>query len=175
MSAVSCPNLENGMTSLNSFLSVGELSTTWWRVFTEASEMFKATTQVVRHRTTRMAMAGPMPNARDRHEFSLMSREKVEAASESVQAMGSSFVNLSMALAMETGKQMWAASAATVALGSSRTPTQWLERQAALMKITTECPAHPLQLASSAAHLVQDGLAPIHGRATANAKRLGAL
>ncbi|WP_254067639.1 polyhydroxyalkanoate granule-associated phasin [Burkholderia sp. L27(2015)] len=154
---------------------VGELSTTWLRVLTDASEMFNATTQVVQHRTTRMAMAGPMPNARDRHEFSLMSREKIEAASESVRAMGSGFMSLGVTLAMETGKQMWAASVASVALGSSRTPAQWLERQAALVKIATECPAHPLKLASSAAHLVQDGLAPIHGRATANAKRLGAL
>lgn len=155
--------------------ALDELSTTWQCVIADVSEMLRAATQVIGLRTARMATAGLLPNARDRHEFSLMSREKVEAASESVQAMGSGFVNLGMELAMETSRHMWATSVAAIALGSSGTTAQWLERQVALVKIATEYPPHPLKLASSAAHLVQDRLAPIHDRATANAKRLGAL
>jgi hypothetical protein len=47
--------------------------------------------------------------------------------------------------------------------------------QAALLKIAADFPANPLQSARSTAHVVQESLAPIHGRATANAKRLGAI
>jgi hypothetical protein len=155
--------------------SLGELSINWWRVLMDAGEMFNATTQVVGHRSARMALAGPMPNERDRYEFRLMSREKVEAASESIEALRSGFLNLSLEFVMETDRQMWAASAAILALGSSHTAAQWHESQAVLLKIATEYPTHPLQLANSTARVMQEGLAPIHGRATANAERLGAI
>jgi len=162
------------MTSFASTHSYGDLSTIWLRVFADINEMFSASTQVVGHRTTRMAMAGPLPNSRDRTEFDLMHHEKVDAAKESVRAISSGLMNLSIELALETSRSIWAASSATLALGSSRTTAQWLERQMALLKIATTYPAQPLQLAHSTVHLVQDGLAPIHIRATANAKRLGA-
>ena len=155
--------------------SLGELSTNWLRLFTDTCEMLNATTQVVKVRTTRMAMAGPLPTERDRVEFSLMSREKSEAASESIQAMSSGFVSLGMALAMDTSKHIWATSDAASALASSQSATQWIECQAALLKIATASPADPLQLASSTARVVRESLAPIHERATANAKRLEAL
>jgi len=98
------------MTSATCSPSLGELSTNWLRLFTDTCEMLSATTQVVKVRTTRMAMAGPLPNERDRVEFSLMSREKSEAASKSIRAMGSGLVSLGMTLAMDTSKHIWAAS-----------------------------------------------------------------
>jgi len=162
------------MNSSASSHSYGELSAIWWHVFADASEMFSASTQVVGHRTARMAMAGPLPNSRDRTEFDLMQHEKVDAAKESARAISLGFLNLSTELILETNRSIWEASTAALALGSSRTATQWIERQAALLKIAATYPAQPLQLARSTAHLLQDGLAPIHIRATANAKRLGA-
>ncbi|WP_075360001.1 polyhydroxyalkanoate granule-associated phasin [Caballeronia sordidicola] len=155
--------------------ALGELSTNWLRLFAETCELLTATAQVVKVRTTRLVMAGPLPNERDRTEFSLMSREKSEAVTESIQAMGSGFVSLGMDLAMATSKHIWATSAAAGDLASSRSATQWLERQAALIKVAAASPANPLKLASSTTRLVQESLAPIHGRATANAKRLGVL
>jgi hypothetical protein len=163
------------MTSSAFSPSLGELSTNWLRLFTETCEMLNATTQVVKVRTARLAMAGPLPNERDRVEFSLMSREKTEAVTESIQAMGSGLVSLGMTLAMDTSKHIWATSAAAAALASSRSATQWLECQAALLKVAAASPANPLQLASYTTRVVQESLAPIHGRATANAERLGAL
>ncbi len=163
------------MTSSTFSPALGELSTNWLRLFAETCEMLTATTEVVKVRTTRLVMAGPLPNERDRTEFSLMSREKSEAANESLQAMGSGFIGLSMGLAMATSKHIWATSAAAADLASSRSAAQWLEHQAALVKVAAASPANPLQLASSATRVVQESLAPIHGRATANAKRLGAL
>jgi hypothetical protein len=155
--------------------SLDELSTNWLRIFTETCEMLNATSQVVKARMARLAMAGPLPNERDRIEFNLMGREKSEAAFESIEAMGSGFVSLGMALAMDTSKHIWATSTAASALASSQSAAQWFECQATLLKIATDSPSNPLQLASSTARLMQEGLAPIHGRATANAERLGAI
>ena len=163
------------MTSFAFCPPLHDLSTNWLRVFTEICEMLNATTKVVKVRTARMAMAGPLPNERDRVEFSLMGLEKSEAASESILAMGSGFINLGLALAMDISKHIWATSAVAAALASSRSATQWLERQAALLKIAADSPANPLQLANSTARVMQESLAPIHGRATANAERLGAI
>jgi hypothetical protein len=163
------------MTSFAFCPPLHDLSTNWLRVFTEICEMLNATTQVVKVRTARMAVAGPLQNERDRVEFSLMGLEKSEAASESILAMGSGFINLGLALAMDISKHIWATSAAATALASSRSATQWLECQAALLKIAADSPANPLQLANSTARVMQESLAPIHGRATANAERLGAI
>ena len=50
------------MTSSTFSPSLRELSTNWIRLFTETCEMLGATVQVVKVRTTRMALAGPLPN-----------------------------------------------------------------------------------------------------------------
>lgn len=166
--------MENIMPSSTLSQPVIEVSTNWSRLFTEMCELLHATMHVVSFRTTRMAIAGSAPDEQDRREFSLMSREKGEAASESIRAMGSGLINLAMVLAKDTSYHLWATSAAATALASSRSAAQWFERQAELLRVATDCPANPLQLVSSATCLMQDILAPIHGRATANAKRLGA-
>lgn len=153
----------------------GTLSTTWWQLANDTGEMFVAASLVVGHRTTRMAMAGPLPSTRDRDEFSLMSSEKNDAGAESAAAIGSGLMTLGVNLAMETNRQMWAASSAMIALNSATsTPTQRRRGRAAMMTIIGELPTHTLHLANSATRLVHDGLAPIHLCATANARRLGA-
>lgn len=52
-----------------------EMSTNWSRLFNDINELHRATMQVVAIRMTRMAMAGPTPDARDRLELSLMSHD----------------------------------------------------------------------------------------------------
>src|ERR1700692_4289351 len=118
------------MTSFAFYPPLHELSTNWLRVFTECCKVPTAPPHVVKVRRARVAMAGPLPNERDRVEFSLMSREKSEAASESILAMGSGFINLGWALAMNISKHICATSAAAAALASSLSATQWLERHA---------------------------------------------
>jgi hypothetical protein len=54
----------------------------------QTAELALAVPQVVTHRMLRMAMAGPLPNARDRREFQAMGREKVNAFWQSWFAMG---------------------------------------------------------------------------------------
>jgi len=53
-----------------------------------STELALAVPQVVAHRMTRMALAGPFPNARDRRKFQGMAHEKVLAFWQSWFAMG---------------------------------------------------------------------------------------
>lgn len=101
----------------------------------QATELAIAVPQVMAHRLTRMALAGPVPNARDRREFHGMAQEKVHAFWQSWFAMG-----WAMTQAMQ---QAWIA----MLLGA-RVPL--VDAQAVLSR----------------------GLAPVHRKATANARRL---
>lgn len=100
-----------------------------------STELALAVPQVVAHRMTRMALAGPFPNARDRREFQGMAHEKVLAFWQSWFAMG-------WAMAQSIQKS-WLA-----ALQGARVPL--IDSQA----------------------LLGHALAPVHKRATANARRL---
>src|SRR3954471_2704457 len=102
----------------------------------QATELAFAVPQVVAHRLTRLALAGPWPNARDRREFHGMGQEKVHAFWQSWFAMGWATVE-----AMQQ---------ATVAmLQGARVPLVDTQR------------------------ILAKGLAPVHRKATANARRLG--
>jgi len=101
----------------------------------QATELAVAVPQVMAHRLTRLALAGPLPNARDRREFYAMGQEKVHAFWQSWFAMGWAMV--------EAMQQAWIA-----ALQGARVPL--LDAQGILSR----------------------GLAPVHRKATANARRL---
>ena len=101
----------------------------------QTAELAFAVPQVVAHRLTRMALAGPHPNARDRREFQGMAQEKVHAFWQSWFAMG-----WAMVLSVQ---KSWMA-----ALQGARVPL--IDAQA----------------------LLAQGMAPVHRKATANAKRL---
>ena len=60
----------------------------------QAAQLAVAVPQVVAHRMTRMALAGPFPNARDRREFQTMTQEKVHAFWASWFAMGWAVVKM---------------------------------------------------------------------------------
>jgi hypothetical protein len=144
----------------------------WLDLATRNTEMLMAAAQVITHRTQRMAAAGPQPNARDRREFARMGSEKVDAARESATAMGAQM----MALPWDLGLRWWQAasraSAAAGALGASRTPAQALARGKTLAN-ALQATGHAAAHASSAgARVAGRGLAPIHAKATANARRL---
>ncbi|MCG2595387.1 hypothetical protein LZ009_21625 [Ramlibacter sp. XY19] len=101
----------------------------------QAGELALAVPQVVAHRLTRMALAGPTLSARDRKEFQGMGQEKLVAFWQSWFGMG-------WAMA-----QMWQ-KAWLAALQGARMPS-----------IDTN-------------HILSQALAPVHRKATANAKRL---
>lgn len=116
----------------------------------KAAELAVAVPQVIAHRVTRMALAGPRLSARDRKEFELMLAEKNAAFGESWNAM---FLH---------------ASRANQALASSL-----------FRSFMSLPPGGKASAASSVAKyhkaalgVLGKGLAPVHRKAMANARRL---
>jgi hypothetical protein len=105
-------------------------------------ELGLAAPQVIAHRLTRMALAGPALSARDRNEFTGMFLEKQTAVAQAWMGMFAEGVRL---------QQQFAFSLLTGA-----TPRQ-----------------HAARTKRAASRIASAGLAPIHRKAVANAKRLG--
>lgn len=118
----------------------------------QAAELALAVPQVVAHRMTRLAISGPLPSARDRREFHRMGHEKLSAFSESVQAMVRQTCH---------AQGQWAA--ATL-------PSIWFPWMPQAQGAASAAPA---RLLGDLAQVLDHGLAPLHRRATANARRLG--
>ena len=118
----------------------------------QATEMALAVPQVVAHRLARLAFSGPLPSARDRQEFELMSAEKLEAFSESMNAMVHQACHAHGQLAASTLGSVWFPWLPQVQLAASAAPARYLD------DVKT---------------MLGQGMAPLHQRATANARRLG--
>ena len=145
----------------------------WSDLAVKTLEMMLASAQVIGHRTRRMALAGPAPNARDRREFALMGQEKFEAGAHSAQAMAAHMVSMSQPWGALAFRHHLRNSAAFMSLASSRTPTQLIARQAALAQAVAQSAVSMADVAKNATKLAHRGLKPIHAKATANARRLG--
>jgi len=137
-------------------------------------QMSTAAAQVIALRTTRMAAHGPNPSAADRREMHRMGAEKVDAFSRA----GATLATGAMPLLFDTATQAWRTSfdlwAASMRLAGSRTPSQTLARQrqfADKLVRGASGSAHGATSAASA-RLAHRTLAPVHHKATANAKRL---
>lgn len=102
-----------------------------------------AVPQVVGHRLARMALAGPVPSARDRREFERMCWEKSAAWLESWTAMW-----------LEFGRAGFALTTAALA-GGPWSAAIWTEKMAA-----------------ATWSVAAQGLRPVHRRAAANSRRL---
>jgi hypothetical protein len=116
------------------------------RMGQQMMELAVAVPQVMAHRLTRMALAGPTPSARDRREFKLMGDEKAAAFQQSLLAMVMQTAQVQQRMALDMmGAWLW--------------------------------PFRPMKpLASSwmrdGQAVLNKGLAPVHRRAVANARRL---
>ena len=116
----------------------------------QAAELALAVPQVVAHRMTRMALAGPHPSPRDRKEFARMVAEKNDAFGEAWQAMALHGARAQQAL----GASLFAS---FLAIARGRRPS----------------PARSVaQLQHAAFGVLGKGLAPVHRKAVANARRL---
>ena len=105
------------------------------------AELGVAAPQVIAHRLTRMALAGPTISARDRKEFTGMVAEKQAAVAQAWTGVFAEGVRLQQQLALS--------------LFTGATPRQ-----------------HAALANNAASRIVSTGLAPIHRKAIANAKRL---
>jgi len=145
----------------------------WTDLAWKIGEMSMASAQVIAHRTTRMAISGPLPSTRDRQEFSRMGQEKVEAATQSAQAIAAQMAALSGTIGTRAFSHWMSGSAALMSLAASRSVGQFVTRQAKLAQAMSRSANTAFELADSTARLAGHGLKPIHARATANARRLG--
>ncbi|MET0518627.1 MAG: polyhydroxyalkanoate granule-associated phasin [Burkholderiaceae bacterium] len=115
----------------------------------KSAELAWAAPQVVAHRLAAMSAAGSRPSARDLKEMQTMASEKVLAFSQSWQAIGWELLRLQQAQSM----RVLAALATGRPLTSLRPPTA-------------------AQALSASMAILGKGLAPVHRKAVANAKRL---
>ena len=145
----------------------------WNELALRTGEMLLASAQVIGHRTHRMAKAGHNPGLRDRREFSRMGLEKVEAAGESMWAMGQQLTAANVQLAMRAWQDAAAAGTAWMSLSASRTLPQLMQRQTQWTRTLSQSAQSATRMAEVTARTAKHGLKPIHSRATANAKRLG--
>ena len=145
----------------------------WSDLATQAFEMMWASAQVIAHRTSRMAIAGHSPNARDRREFTRMGHEKLEAGAKSAQAMAAHVLTLGQPWGVVAYRDWLRNYAALVSFANSRTASQMIARQAALAQALGQSALGMANAATSATKLAHRGLRPIHAKAVANAKRLG--
>jgi hypothetical protein len=112
----------------------------------QAIELAAVVPAVVAHRMGRLALAGPSPSARDRDEFRKMGDEKIAAFYESWNAMFTEMYRAS--LRFWFSPPHWSPTPGTTA----RHAAKHLERTA--LAVLTK------------------GIAPVHRRAVANARRL---
>jgi len=119
-------------------------------VVAQSTELALAIPQVVAHRVARMANAGPTPSARDLKEFNRMLAEKPIAFAQAWQAMATQTVLAGQAMVFSFASSFWSASTRG--------------------RITPAKVAAQLQ--GAALGVLGKGLAPVHRRTTANARRL---
>ncbi len=145
----------------------------WTDLALNTCEMMVASAEVIGHRAGRMAIAGPIPDARDQNEFALMGREKIEAAAESARAMAEFVMTMNRQLGAQAFSQMLTGSTALISLAASSSVGQSIERQGELVRTMTESAITASQLPNSAGLLAQSAVEPIYSRTKANARRLG--
>jgi hypothetical protein len=117
----------------------------------KSAELGLAVPLVVAHRVARMARAGSSPNARDRREFTRMGTEKVMAFNESWMAMWAQAMRIQQEIGVAVWRSWW---------------STWTSPRSARALPGVDAPWAALRMMS-------EGMAPIHRRATANARRLG--
>jgi hypothetical protein len=146
----------------------------WSRLAWKTGEMAIAAAQVIGHRTSRLARAGPVPSARDQREFTLMGQEKGAAALESAQAVGVPMLMLNQQFAMLAFKQMLSASATLRSIATSRTAGESVEHQAKLVHDTIKSSVvAATKLSGATAKIARSALKPVHTRVSDNVRRLG--
>lgn len=116
---------------------------------TQLAELSLAAPQVVAHRVARMAHAGPTLSARDQKEFQLMVSEKTAAFSQAWSAMAVQAAVANQALALSFFKSLW--------LPFGHKPS---------------AAAAASQIQRAGTRVLSKGVAPVHRKAVANAKRL---
>jgi hypothetical protein len=129
------------------------------RAATRMAELAIAAPQVVALRTTRMLAARDAPGAHDRAEFLRMHTEKALAFWECTFAIATQLVRMSQESMRTATLQLWRAWASPWWLSRARAPFGVSRGAAAVHE-------------RAMTQLIDAAMAPLHKRATANARRL---
>ena len=139
----------------------------WWQPWMHMWEIAVAAPEVVARRTARMAQSGPTPTSADGRELARMTQEKFEAFGESASAMAAEIFKANLALwpsVLRAGRTLRSAMWMPTARAGSR------RRSASRAALAAA--AVPRIVSSAASRVLAKGVAPVHRRTTANAKRL---
>ena len=117
----------------------------------QAFELGIAAPQVIAHRMARMARASPPRSALNSAEFRRMGTEKIAAINEAWTAMVTQAILENQRFALRFMQSLW---------------WPW-------MRPTFTMKGVPRQLGRAAESILGKGMAPVHRRAVANARRLG--
>ncbi len=129
----------------------------WTTLATQSAETLLASGEVITRRSQRMALAGANSGANDRREMGRMVQEKVDASTESAQAMTVQATRLYQASMMQWFDLANRQAEAFCGVGTSP-------------RLSADVAAK--KTIQAAAQIATAGLAPFHRRATGNAKRL---
>lgn len=146
----------------------------WTTLGMKTMQMSAAAAQVIAIRTTRMAAHGPNPSAADKREMHRMGAEKVDAFSRAGTALATGAMPLMAGMAMQAWRTGFDVLNASTRLAASRTIPQTMASQRQLADTLMRGGAASGQASASnaTARLAHRALAPVHRKATANAKRL---
>ena len=146
----------------------------WGTLAVKTLEMSTAAAQVIAIRTSRMAAAGLNPSAADRREMTRMGAEKVDAFSRAGQALALGAMPLVAGMAGQAMRSSLDLFAAATQLAASRTLPQTMQSQRVLTEALLQVPG-TRSGHRAGARLAHRALAPVHAKATANARRLAKL
>ncbi len=146
----------------------------WSSLGVKAFQMSTAAAQVIAIRTTRMASHGINPNASERREMQRMGTEKVDAFTRAGRALATGALPLVAGMAGQALRTSLDLFHQGARLATSRTIPQTMARQRKLADtLMRNAPAAQHNAAANAtARLAHRALAPVHQKATANARRL---
>jgi hypothetical protein len=146
----------------------------WSQLALQTGEMLLASRQVIGYRIGRMA-AGDVLNVHDHSEFALMGQEKIDAAAESAQAMTARMFDVYLKMGTLVFEQILTRTCSMMPdnrnsfVAMDTWPEKIMTDMAGMANHSSQAIA---QLSDAAASVMQDGLQPIHARATENARRL---
>ena len=121
-------------------------------------------------RTARMFAAGAYPDSLDRREVIRMSTEKLQAFSESMNAMAVQVYKANHELTLLAMRNWWTAWTNPWSLLTYRGTPPWIVPFWPLQGFGSGATSSRLQ--RSMAKVIEKGLTPVHKRATGNARRL---
>ena len=147
----------------------------WTRLATQTREMLLASVEVIGHRSYQIVRSGGLFSNADQVELTLMGQEKLEALSESAQETSARLFALGQEFGALAFTHMTSGASRMAALAICLDPERSNQLQADIVQSAlNNSTVVTSSLTDSMAQVVHTAIQPMHLRAVANARRLGA-